>query len=156
MLASLKFYFIFTEIGKFWSSPATLPFLPQLLLSNGLTWSFAKLENYLYSNKEWAIGLWISDFVSKQVRNMAQLSNLTNFLLEKKQYYFFRETAQIWRNIFCSNNFFSWNHKYHSTFPLTALACVLSYTPGMDKGLRMYPLKINWWLPAIPFSILIW
>jgi sodium/potassium-transporting ATPase subunit alpha len=38
----------------------------------------------------------------------------------------------------------------------TVLACVLSYTPGMDKGLRMYPLKINWWLPAIPFSILIW
>merc|ERR1712147_99647 len=38
----------------------------------------------------------------------------------------------------------------------TAIACVLSYTPGMDKGLRMYPLKINWWLPAIPFSILIW
>merc|ERR1719333_10394 len=37
----------------------------------------------------------------------------------------------------------------------TCLACVLSYTPGMDKGLRMYPLKINWWLPAIPFSILI-
>merc|ERR1712038_1286491 len=37
----------------------------------------------------------------------------------------------------------------------TALACILSYTPGMDKGLRMYPLKINWWLPAIPFSILI-
>merc|ERR1712179_553484 len=38
----------------------------------------------------------------------------------------------------------------------TVLACILSYTPGMDKGLRMYPLKINWWLPAIPFSILIW
>jgi sodium/potassium-transporting ATPase subunit alpha len=38
----------------------------------------------------------------------------------------------------------------------TALAAFLSYTPGMDKGLRMYPLKINWWLPAIPFSILIW
>merc|ERR1712170_387 len=38
----------------------------------------------------------------------------------------------------------------------TALACLLSYTPGMDKGLRMYPLKWNWWLPAIPFSILIW
>jgi sodium/potassium-transporting ATPase subunit alpha len=37
----------------------------------------------------------------------------------------------------------------------TALAVFLSYTPGMDKGLRMYPLKINWWLPAIPFSILI-
>merc|ERR1719266_1118394 len=29
----------------------------------------------------------------------------------------------------------------------TVLAAILSYTPGMDKGLRMYPLKINWWLP---------
>ncbi len=37
----------------------------------------------------------------------------------------------------------------------TALAAFLSYTPGMDKGLRMYPLKFNWWIPAIPFSILI-
>merc|ERR1711931_100131 len=37
----------------------------------------------------------------------------------------------------------------------TLLAASLSYTLGMDKGLRMYPLKINWWLPAIPFSILI-
>ena len=35
----------------------------------------------------------------------------------------------------------------------TCLAAFLSYCPGMDKGLRMYPLKINWWLPAIPFSI---
>merc|ERR1711899_178088 len=37
----------------------------------------------------------------------------------------------------------------------TVLAAVLSYTPGMDKGLKMYPLKINWWFPAVPFSILI-
>jgi len=37
----------------------------------------------------------------------------------------------------------------------TALAAFLSYTPGMDKGLRMYPLKFWWWLPAIPFSITI-
>merc|ERR1712181_196907 len=35
----------------------------------------------------------------------------------------------------------------------TVLAAILSYTPGMDKGLRMYPLKFNWWLPAIPFSL---
>uniref|UniRef100_A0A1B6MQE7 Sodium/potassium-transporting ATPase subunit alpha n=1 Tax=Graphocephala atropunctata TaxID=36148 RepID=A0A1B6MQE7_9HEMI len=35
----------------------------------------------------------------------------------------------------------------------TALAAFLSYTPGMDKGLRMYPLKFVWWLPAIPFMI---
>lgn len=37
----------------------------------------------------------------------------------------------------------------------TALAAFLSYCPGMDKGLKMYPLKINWWLPALPFSLLI-
>lgn len=37
----------------------------------------------------------------------------------------------------------------------TAVACLLSYTPGMDQGLRMYPLKLNWWVPAMPFSILI-
>jgi len=37
----------------------------------------------------------------------------------------------------------------------TALAAFLSYTPGMDRGLKMYPLKINWWFPALPFSLLI-
>merc|ERR1711970_355884 len=37
----------------------------------------------------------------------------------------------------------------------TVLAAFLSYTPGMEKGLRMYPLKINWWIPAMPFSLLI-
>ena len=37
----------------------------------------------------------------------------------------------------------------------TLLAIVLCYTPGMDKGLRMYPLKGNWWVPAMPFSLLI-
>ena len=37
----------------------------------------------------------------------------------------------------------------------TALAAFLSYTPGMDKGLKMYPLKLNWWFPAAPFSLLI-
>ena len=37
----------------------------------------------------------------------------------------------------------------------TCLAAFLCYTPGMEKGLRMYPLKFNWWLPALPFSLLI-
>merc|ERR1712218_695776 len=37
----------------------------------------------------------------------------------------------------------------------TALTAVLSYTPGMDKGLKMYPLELNWWFPAVPFSLLI-
>ncbi|CAF0758859.1 unnamed protein product [Brachionus calyciflorus] len=35
----------------------------------------------------------------------------------------------------------------------TLLAAALSYTPGLDKGLNMYPLKFFWWLPAVPFSI---
>ncbi|XP_021915175.1 sodium/potassium-transporting ATPase subunit alpha [Zootermopsis nevadensis] len=35
----------------------------------------------------------------------------------------------------------------------TALAAFLSYCPGMDKGLRMYPLKFVWWLPGLPFML---
>merc|ERR1712106_974219 len=37
----------------------------------------------------------------------------------------------------------------------TLLAAFMSYTPGMDKGLKMYPLKFSWWFPALPFSLLI-
>merc|ERR1712062_660557 len=37
----------------------------------------------------------------------------------------------------------------------TALAAFLCYCPGLDVGLRMYPLYFSWWLPTIPFSILI-
>ncbi|XP_049633579.1 sodium/potassium-transporting ATPase subunit alpha-2-like [Suncus etruscus] len=37
----------------------------------------------------------------------------------------------------------------------TALACFLSYTPGMDKALRMYPLKALWWLCSVPYSVII-
>ena len=37
----------------------------------------------------------------------------------------------------------------------TVLACFLSYTPGMGTALHLYPLKLNWWLPAMPFALLI-
>nr|AFU25689.1 Na+,K+ ATPase alpha-subunit 1A [Oncopeltus fasciatus]CAH1755606.1 Na,K-ATPase alpha 1A [Oncopeltus fasciatus] len=37
----------------------------------------------------------------------------------------------------------------------TVLAAFLSYCPGMDKGLQMYPLKFVWWLPGLPFMIVI-
>lgn len=37
----------------------------------------------------------------------------------------------------------------------TLLAAALCYTPGLDKGLNMYPLKFFWWLPAMPFSLAI-
>ncbi|CAH8866467.1 unnamed protein product [Trichobilharzia szidati] len=49
-----------------------------------------------------------------------------------------------------------WNH--HLTFGLffeTTLAIFLSYCPGLDKGLRMMPMRFTWWLPALPFSLLI-
>ena len=36
----------------------------------------------------------------------------------------------------------------------TSLAVFLSYCPGMDKGLNMYPLKVSWWFIAIPFAVL--
>ncbi|XP_015785095.1 sodium/potassium-transporting ATPase subunit alpha [Tetranychus urticae] len=37
----------------------------------------------------------------------------------------------------------------------TAVAAFLSYTPGMDVVLKLYPLKISWWFPALPFALLI-
>jgi len=37
----------------------------------------------------------------------------------------------------------------------TVLAAFMCYCPGLDKGLRMYPLKAGWWVPAMPFSLLI-
>nr|AUG84438.1 NaKATPase [Platynereis dumerilii] len=49
-----------------------------------------------------------------------------------------------------------WNH--HLTFGLffeTCLAAFMAYTPGLDTGLRMYPLRFTWWLPALPFSLAI-
>merc|ERR1712029_786545 len=48
----------------------------------------------------------------------------------------------------------NWSMNFGLCFE-TLLAIILCYTPGMDKGLRMYPLKINWWIPAMPFSLLI-
>uniref|UniRef100_F6PG91 Sodium/potassium-transporting ATPase subunit alpha n=1 Tax=Monodelphis domestica TaxID=13616 RepID=F6PG91_MONDO len=40
-------------------------------------------------------------------------------------------------------------------FEETFLAAFLSYCPGMDQALRMYPLKFVWWVCAIPYSALI-
>ncbi|XP_033028223.1 sodium/potassium-transporting ATPase subunit alpha-2-like [Lacerta agilis] len=37
----------------------------------------------------------------------------------------------------------------------TTLAVFLSYCPGMDVALRMFPLRVSWWLCAVPFSVLI-
>ncbi|XP_035390903.1 sodium/potassium-transporting ATPase subunit alpha-1 isoform X2 [Electrophorus electricus] len=40
-------------------------------------------------------------------------------------------------------------------FEETALAAFLSYCPGMDVALRMYPLKPSWWFCAFPYSLII-
>uniref|UniRef100_UPI00398EB225 sodium/potassium-transporting ATPase subunit alpha n=1 Tax=Pristiophorus japonicus TaxID=55135 RepID=UPI00398EB225 len=40
-------------------------------------------------------------------------------------------------------------------FEETALAAFLSYCPGTDVALRMYPLKPTWWLCAFPYSLII-
>ncbi|XP_076838511.1 sodium/potassium-transporting ATPase subunit alpha-1-like isoform X2 [Brachyhypopomus gauderio] len=37
----------------------------------------------------------------------------------------------------------------------TALASFLSYCPGMDVAIRMYPLKPWWWLCALPYALVI-
>nr|AOG19177.1 Na/K-ATPase alpha-subunit [Eurythoe complanata] len=48
------------------------------------------------------------------------------------------------------------NHRL--TFGLffeTTLAAFLAYCPGLDKGLRMYPLRWSWWVAPMPFSVII-
>ncbi|CAJ1087527.1 sodium/potassium-transporting ATPase subunit alpha-1 [Xyrichtys novacula] len=37
----------------------------------------------------------------------------------------------------------------------TIFAVSLSYVPGMDAALRMYPLKLWWWFIALPFALLL-
>nr|XP_018906490.1 PREDICTED: sodium/potassium-transporting ATPase subunit alpha-like [Bemisia tabaci] len=37
----------------------------------------------------------------------------------------------------------------------TAAACFVSYCPGMPEILKTYPVRLEWWLPAIPFAIVI-
>ncbi|XP_054008897.1 sodium/potassium-transporting ATPase subunit alpha-like [Hylaeus anthracinus] len=36
-----------------------------------------------------------------------------------------------------------------------AVACVVCYAPYMDEILRTYPLKFVWWLPGVPYAVII-
>ena len=38
----------------------------------------------------------------------------------------------------------------------TLLAAFMCYCPGMDKALRMQPIRWSWWFAALPFSLAIW
>ncbi|MBN3272866.1 AT1A1 ATPase, partial [Polyodon spathula] len=40
-------------------------------------------------------------------------------------------------------------------FEETALAAFLSYCPGTDVALRMYPLKPTWWVCAVPYAVIV-
>jgi sodium/potassium-transporting ATPase subunit alpha len=37
----------------------------------------------------------------------------------------------------------------------TLLCAFFLYCPGMDKGLRMYPIRWTWWFAPLPFTVLI-
>lgn len=37
----------------------------------------------------------------------------------------------------------------------TALAVILSYSPGINTALRLRPLNATWWFCGIPFSLAI-
>ena len=53
-----------------------------------------------------------------------------------------------------NQGFDNWTLNFGLLFE-AALAILLSYTPGMDKYLHMYPLKLSWWLLAVPFAAII-
>jgi sodium/potassium-transporting ATPase subunit alpha len=38
----------------------------------------------------------------------------------------------------------------------TILAIILIYTPTIPQFIGLYPLNPQWWIPALPFSLLIW
>ncbi|XP_028427653.1 sodium/potassium-transporting ATPase subunit alpha-1-like [Perca flavescens] len=40
-------------------------------------------------------------------------------------------------------------------FEEVALAAFLSYCPGTDVALRMYPLKFSWWFCALPYTLIV-
>ncbi|UJR29800.1 hypothetical protein I4U23_017344 [Adineta vaga] len=37
----------------------------------------------------------------------------------------------------------------------TVLAIILSYTPYINRGLIIYPLKLHWWFLPLPFTLLV-
>ncbi|ODN05419.1 Sodium/potassium-transporting ATPase subunit alpha [Orchesella cincta] len=44
---------------------------------------------------------------------------------------------------------------FAAIFGETLLACFLSYTPGLNTAMSYMPLKIWWWLPGLPFFLVI-
>lgn len=63
-------------------------------------------------------------------------------------------TSKTRRISILKQGFDNWTLNFGLLFE-AALAILLSYTPGMDKYLHMYPLRGSWWLLACPFAALI-
>lgn len=108
-----------TSRGRSWSSPATLHSLPVLWLCSGPIWSSARPGGTPSSSREW------SEYTcALELRYMCEKIVVTlvgPFLLRNRILIF-------------------------GLFEETALAAFLSYCPGMDVALRMYPLK---WVTAL-------
>ncbi|XP_050457527.1 sodium/potassium-transporting ATPase subunit alpha-like [Cataglyphis hispanica] len=58
------------------------------------------------------------------------------------------------RNSLLRQGMDNWNLNLGLLFEII-LACVVCYAPYMDRILKTYPLKLEWWLPGIPYAIII-
>ncbi|PAV75818.1 hypothetical protein WR25_13634 [Diploscapter pachys] len=58
------------------------------------------------------------------------------------------------RNSLVQQGMSNWMLNFGLAFE-TILAWFMCYSPGLDKGLRMYGLRFSWWFCALPFSIII-
>lgn len=71
-------------------------------------------------------------------------------------------TMQLFNVVICKTRRLSifqhgmqnWAINFAMVFEL-GLVALLIYCPGIDDTLNMHPLKFNWWLPAIPFAVLL-
>lgn len=57
-------------------------------------------------------------------------------------------------NSLCHQGMNNWVLNFGIVFE-TVAACIVSYCPGMDEILKTYPVRAEWWLPAVPFAIVI-
>jgi len=115
-----------------WNTPATRLSSFRSLLCNGQIWLFAKLDATLFSNKECAITSLLSVSFLKQPW-------LASFL-----------TLLVWTKVFAcirwsklSSFFFNFQRVVNNY-----LICYFFFHNNPND-------RINWWLPALPFSFLI-
>ncbi|XP_025205602.1 sodium/potassium-transporting ATPase subunit alpha-like [Melanaphis sacchari] len=57
-------------------------------------------------------------------------------------------------NSICHQGMDNWVLNFGMVFE-TLAACFVSYCPGMTEVLKTYPVKAEWWLPGLPFAVVI-